>query len=613
MQKTQSGGEHYFFKQPEGWPIKNKFPFPGVEVKGKGGYCCMYEAFFPKGISTYEEFHAQLPVFDFSDFNMKTGESEKVNVNVVLKSKRIQPVNEVREVSIFPAPEKPEPHEFTTDPVESDLSKRIKAHRARLGNLIGIPQKELVTPTTTSKERGVETTPSVVTPKVTEEGGGKTPTIDKETEPGPGRNNRANAQNMFRAGQAGSRDQAVEYLIKLYKNNTGRPDFDFEGHFRDALNVFFKNYIPQPTGEPVKKGKSTAIIQTEFEIKPYTEIKPVQPVSFYENFLLANDFNFCHGKGKLGKTQGLLYIIANALGDKEVCGIISTENDETTMLARLFEHMEWKEKFVNIDSSIVKSSTMGGIKKTEDKIKEFLKRIKKVVSENTFKIILLDPLPRFMDWNQEANACLMLDGLREICKTYKITILGVRNEGKDSSLADEFKYKGSSAISDLCRQVIRAIPVHKRSALAKEKKPKEAGEQNTEENNEPDTLLEDKKSFVLYTSLSSLFKSQAFLFKLNIVNKGTLSTPELVKELPDDMNIVKYLCSKESGQTLPNKIIHFIQKLPEKGCTFEDLLSEFGDNHSEDSIRKAAKRCLDTVKVGTTTYYQAPPPLPAKK
>ena len=67
MQKTQSNGEHYFFKKPEDRIIKNAFPFSGVEIKSAGGYVCLYN--FPflteAGFDSFQEFYEALPEFKF--------------------------------------------------------------------------------------------------------------------------------------------------------------------------------------------------------------------------------------------------------------------------------------------------------------------------------------------------------------------------------------------------------------------------------------------------------------------------------------------------------------------------------------------------------------------
>ena len=64
-QTTQSGGEHYFFKQPEGQSIYNKKPCPGVEIRATGGYVCLYEMPFlsDANIESFNDFYNLLPVF----------------------------------------------------------------------------------------------------------------------------------------------------------------------------------------------------------------------------------------------------------------------------------------------------------------------------------------------------------------------------------------------------------------------------------------------------------------------------------------------------------------------------------------------------------------------
>ena len=72
-QKTQSGGEQYFFLIPEGRVIKSKNAFlPGIDIKAEGGYVCLYNngPIHPdSNISNYEEFLNLLtPIQDLSSF-----------------------------------------------------------------------------------------------------------------------------------------------------------------------------------------------------------------------------------------------------------------------------------------------------------------------------------------------------------------------------------------------------------------------------------------------------------------------------------------------------------------------------------------------------------------
>ena len=63
-QKTQSGGEHLFFRQTEK-TVGNSVPFPGVDIKGFGGYVCMYADIAPLvNFSSYTELYNAIPIWD---------------------------------------------------------------------------------------------------------------------------------------------------------------------------------------------------------------------------------------------------------------------------------------------------------------------------------------------------------------------------------------------------------------------------------------------------------------------------------------------------------------------------------------------------------------------
>ena len=87
-QKTQSGGEQYFFLMPEGVIIKSRNNFlPGVDIKAEGGYVCIYNngPLSPEAkVSSYEEFLSLLtPLSDLSSFSPKQDESKKSKSNYV--------------------------------------------------------------------------------------------------------------------------------------------------------------------------------------------------------------------------------------------------------------------------------------------------------------------------------------------------------------------------------------------------------------------------------------------------------------------------------------------------------------------------------------------------
>lgn len=70
MQRTQSGGEHFFFKQPflKQNKIRNSCPFPCVEIRGIGGYVCLYQTPFKFKEKSLEPIKS---LTDFSDFPLE--------------------------------------------------------------------------------------------------------------------------------------------------------------------------------------------------------------------------------------------------------------------------------------------------------------------------------------------------------------------------------------------------------------------------------------------------------------------------------------------------------------------------------------------------------------
>ena len=67
--KTPGGGIHIFFRQPKNMIIGCPQPFPAVEVKGRGGYVCLYGLPFVGNIyENYQDMWGDLPEFPFGDF-----------------------------------------------------------------------------------------------------------------------------------------------------------------------------------------------------------------------------------------------------------------------------------------------------------------------------------------------------------------------------------------------------------------------------------------------------------------------------------------------------------------------------------------------------------------
>ena len=385
------------------------------------------------------------------------------------------------------------------------------------------------------------------------------------------------------------RDNDLKNTIKI-KNKT-----DFIVLTPGAINNK-KTDFNDVQDSSIEKAKLLCLDPVEaklFNLQNAEDVIPQTPVSFHENALLDHDFNFIYGATKIGKTRGLLLMLKEAMEKQSGrCAILSTDNDEKTMLTPLLREMTCLPKFLILNTKLIKHFSKAGASGAE-KIEIFFNRLHLLLSiEKNIRCLLIDPLPRFLDWNNETLASLMIDNLRDIAKMYKVSIHGVRNEGKNQNYETNALYKGSSAIGDNSRQVLRALKCHRRSAFAKEVNKGKGKE----------------KCFVIYTELSSLYGEVGYLFKLEIVTAKKsgqkIAVPKLVKKLEENIDDIKYLCSKESGQTLANKIFAYIAKTPQKGCTLEDLYNEFGHIHQPKHIRDIVYRSFDNKKVSGITYVQ---------
>ena len=413
---------------------------------------------------------------------------------------------------------------------------------------------------------------------------------------------------VYCAFSKGNLDNVVQYCLKKYPKKEIRLCLDNDKEKTHKTNIQDKRLI---TLCPEKKGdfndlQNDANERIKLIVPPnelylfitesFKNIPREKPFSFYKQILLHYEFNFCYGASKIGKTRALIYCIWQALRPTQYqCAIISTENDKNKMFSPLFKNMECEKTFINVNDQIVKhfpKPTLTGA----EKINIFSDRLRKYLSINTnIACLLLDPLPRFFDWNQETLATTMIDNLRDIARTTQTCIIGVRNEGKNTSYETEHRYKGSSGITDHTRQSIRALKCHPKSELGKE--------------------VGKFKSFVLYTELSSLYGEQAFLFKLKIEKDGeyTTAVPEEIRAIKNDTETIKYLCTRESGKKLSSKIFTFINKTPEKTTTLQDLYDEFGDIYSEQVIRNCVHANFIVTHIGGISIVELKTPSPPKK
>ena len=316
-------------------------------------------------------------------------------------------------------------------------------------------------------------------------------------------------------------------------------------------------------------------------------IKREMPVPFYSKLLLHHEFNFFYGSQKIGKTRALILMICKAMNkfqDKRFA-ILSTDNDANTTISPLLEKLKSQNKFIWINPDIAKKFKSLDLT-SQQKIEIFLSRIKKFAKDCQFlEGLLLDPLPRFMNWNNESQVNMMIDGLRDIAKQYKLCIIGVRNEGKNKEYSSKDAFKGSSAIIDDSRQVIRALACHRKSAFGKE--------------------VEKENTLIIYTELSSLNAQVGYFIRLHIT-EDDIAVPVLIRQLLQNISVLKFLCTPESGRSITSQIFSYLNEQKSKGCTLQDLYDLFEGRHEHKIIRNAVYKNFDTTKSGGITLVQMP-------
>ena len=499
--RTPSGGEHIFFRG--GAPSSN--PWPSVDIKGAGGYVCLYNLpFVPGALESFEDFYEALPECPFGS---------------------------------------------------AIAAKNGGEHR----------------------------------------------------EFGPGKNHRAIPQRAGKAGARRDTRQMETDLNELIGRNPGNPELS--KHLVDYVKKSLDSALKARGGgknaakaDGQKEGQ-TAEPPELLALTEAGELPCEKPIAFHESGLIQkHEFNFFYGAAKLGKTRGIILLIKEGLkelGKAAKAIILSTENDPEYMLVPLLRGLAAESRFLIASDKAAKWFKDASAAHAE-KIAEFLERLKALIETSKAKALLLDPMPRFLDWNNETLATLMIDGLREIAKTHQVTIIGVRNEGKNKQYDSENLYKGSSGIGDNTRQVVRVLLCHPKSAYGKKATLISADDKKGPR----------RKAFAIYTELSSLSRGAAALYELRLkdIGKGfEVAIPQLIGPLEPDFDKIKFNCERKSGRKLKSRILEYLQGAPGRGCSLDDLYDEFGDFFPENTIRVAANRSFEVATLGNQTWVSLPP------
>lgn len=419
--------------------------------------------------------------------------------------------------------------------------------------------------------------------------------LKEHREFGPGQNNWAVPQRAGKAGSHKDFDAFENDLIDLMTKNRDNPK-ELKKHIKDYRQVFWRavvwGTIPKKTKLKIQEIAEEGMKEVSYtETIQLTENDIKKPKAFIEDFLLDSEFNFVGGPTKLGKSRALLSMLSQELKEGQTGLILSTENDQETMMAPLLKELNAFTKFKFITDDAAKYFPKAA-KDGPQKAEVFVSRIRQILLCNPCRCFLIDPLPRFFDWNNEVTVTTFIDGLRAIAKETKTCIIGIRNDGKAKEYEDVHKTKGSSALADIARQIIRSIHCHKRSALGKEIT---KGKENKKQ-----------KGFVLFTERSGLFKEVAFLFRMTVRKQKdfTVAVPVKVRELKESIDTIKYLCTRESGQTARQKVVEYMEKQNPKRATLDDLRDFFDDTINDQTLKNLlAGPGFDQKQVGGVTYY----------
>ena len=397
---------------------------------------------------------------------------------------------------------------------------------------------------------------------------------------GPGSNNKT---AFVRGIKTETIKDLRETIKELFQKNEGRPNFDINMHLDDSLKVGLGKLVSKSNKNQEKEDFKKEEEDKTIETKNAKNTKAKRPIGFLHPALIHYDFNFIYGWRGIGKSRGVFYLIKEALKlyPDKLCGVISIDNDLETMLAPLLKMMKCAEKFICFDAyEAYRFETQEF--KTSEKILIFIERVKKMIERNPdMECLFFDPLPKFFNWNDEADVSLFIAEMRKIAREKKICLIGVRNEGKSDKMKTGDAYKGTSAIGDDFRVMMRALSCEEGSKLAK--KVLEYAKENPKIEESP-----RMKSFIVYTTKSSLFKETGFLFGLEI--KNDVAVPFLVTETEDYGKRLEYLCTAESGKSLKSLIEQMIDNSEDGSVKLRDVYKKFEDIFDKDTILKSVKR-----------------------
>ena len=331
------------------------------------------------------------------------------------------------------------------------------------------------------------------------------------------------------------------------------------------------------------------LIEEEIKsFKPYSvqHTKHLEsPVAFVDGLLLDCFYNQVGGPTKIGKSLGLYEIIIDKLRkiNKRKTRhlrkglIISTENSDKFMLNHQIEAKEAHDFIDLIDTKII--TKFEDEDRVSQKIDKIIARLDYQLMTYKYKAMVIDPMPKFMDWNKEAQVSRFLEGLESLALKYECCIVGVRNDGKDETYGQVHRTKGTSAIEDTVRLLLRALPVHPKSIIGKK--------------------YPNNKSFILTSQYgnSLMSKPKAFVFIIETTVKCGAEIPIAIKKDEIEGHLLsrlEFMTSLRSAKNDRQLIYYQIYKSP--GVAREQLRDAL-PHLKDDSLKQSIKRLKDSNSI----------------
>ena len=421
-------------------------------------------------------------------------------------------------------------------------------------------------------------------------------------------------EGIEKAKRSGLEDDEIQATAQSVIDEVGHPPK--KGSKID--NVVPIKKPPQPTAQPVKEDDPA--LYEKHKIDKKTKLVDIMHKALDKyGLILKHRCNGIGGQLKIGKSKAIMALLFSYIKNedpKAKLGILSSENDLENILPQL------RLKDIEDDNKVIIASNrelmrIRGIKEQSEKIRKFKDRVTEFMDIHGINVLLIDPAPRvWMNWNSEQEVTDLSESLNDTCREKKRTIIIVRNDGKEKKYDQVHSQKGSSGLEDTLRMLIRAIEIHKKSALGKriaevfKKKLEKEGKDKKKTNT-------SKKALVLTSQFANsnldpvalIFIIDKVLYKDHGINVEIWAAfpmftdrdeEDQIHLLKHEIDHIEILCSPASGRPIQTQIRKLLMKykVMEIG-EIKEHLPHITQQQINDTISKNPKLFISKKKIIT--------------